>query len=137
MGTEPTLRLSTLVPDRPVVEIASSLHPDGRKYEFRTRDELSLEQLTDLEVMGERSEELAKKMEGGDKLSSADARLLGDWTEQMLALAFHTELEPEVVKELTQQQRIQVMDAFTTASLTPTPNRGARRATSKKRTGAK
>jgi hypothetical protein len=134
MTTEPTLRLDTLVADRTTISIVSTLHPDGRLYELRKGDELSMETLTELQVLGQKAEAVGERV---DNLTQEDAKLLDDWTRRMMELIFHTELEPEVYEALNQGQRLQVMQAFTDHSLTVPQSREARRAATKRKTGAK
>jgi hypothetical protein len=128
MGTAPSLQLTTLVPDRETISIASKLHPDGRLYELRKRDELGVADLQEIGSLGERAEAMLLEADNNViNLSAENARLLEDWVKRMHELIFHTAVEPEVFDALTFEQRLAVVQVFTEVSL-PSPNRETRRA---------
>lgn len=130
----PSLSLNALSPSRETVEIITALHPEGRLYEMRRGDELSIEMLTEITALGAQAEALAEKALNPttgevdlDLVSPGEGKLLDDWTKRMLELVFHTPLEDEVYAALSQDQRLQVMELFTKTSL---QNRAQRRSTS-------
>lgn len=136
MGTTPSLDLSTLVPDRITIRIESKLNPDGRLYELRKSNEMSVEQLQFVSSLGEKAEALESKGIAG--LSPEEARLLDDWTREILSLVMYTELESEVHDALNQEQRLAILNTFTETFQPPAQptNRATKRA-KKTPTGAK
>lgn len=141
MGTEQNLvlDLTTLVPDRPTVRIKSSINPEGRFYEFRTREELSLVELQTIQEYGKK---VVAVLENEER-SPEDTRLAEDWVLELVGMIFHTKVEEEVLDELPLfTGLVPICQAFTrhclqgsTSSLPPETNRATRRRAA--RTGAK
>jgi hypothetical protein len=112
MGTEVILDLNTLVPDRPLVRIVSALHPDGKMYGMRVRDELSIFQVKTVENMARRVAEFADR-----DITTEESKLMDQYLEDLLDIEFHDPLEPEVREGLDVHHRISILATFNTVCL--------------------
>lgn len=111
---EPILELSTLAPQRPTVLIRSNLHPEGRHYELTVAADLSIQTQADLGKYGE----TMAALEGKEMPSPADAKRLSEVINK-LVVAVLPDLEPEVVEELKDAAKLEIVRAFTQASPLP------------------
>jgi hypothetical protein len=107
MTTTPLLELSTLV-ERETILIRSGLFPDGKHYEVRNGGELDAIEYQTLES-AHRS--FVKIQEKGDTATSADARRVSELLRKIVLLIV-PDLEPEVLDELGDDKRLQILDVW-------------------------
>jgi hypothetical protein len=137
---KPALLIDAIGRERPYITIKSKVHPEGRHYELRMADELGPEQLKRLETAGTQAQAMILRVGEDASVSDyevADAKLLQDWTEEIMEAIFKTPVEPEVLDELSWPHKIACLDTFSAVCLTSPEQQTTRAKPARKRTGAK
>lgn len=112
--TTPVLDLFELRPEhRPTVKM-----PDGNLYEFRTRPELTLPQLAELQVTGNKMTKLYGKVSDDKPLTMDQSRLVDNICRSLLRdVVFYTDLPDELLNTLTADQMRMILESFTSVCL--------------------
>lgn len=124
---EPILTLSTLAPERPVIDI------DGTFYSTQTREDMGLEDLVTLDAIMQRYYDLMFRVNAGAKLQRSDAADLSTALKEVVNLVVLA--PPEILDKLHDSHRLATCLAFSAALQNKTPptatqeNRAARRRT--------
>jgi len=144
MAKKPLLDIGGVAPARETIHVRTSTNPEGSIYELRNGDELSPQEFAEILRMGKAIDEIELDE---DDLDPAKLELMGNYVDRILEIAipFTTPLSDDAKRELTIDQKLAIIEAFTVHCLadpdeqsTTTPNRAARRAKPpKKSTGAK
>lgn len=103
------LDLDALV-DRPRVRIRSRLHPDGRLYEMRTRDELSV---VEHKKVANRYRWVMEELSTDDlfEMTVEEAELLDDALDEMTAVIMR-DVEDQVLDDLNVAKKTQIVRAW-------------------------
>lgn len=125
---KPLLSISTLAPDRPLIDI------DGRFYELKARDDLGLEDLVQLDAFLQQYSVLIAFVQGGGKPTKEDGAALDVAMDRLLRIFLDA---PDAVQDkLLPSHRLSILLAFSEASPKPAqtatqPNRANRRSGAK------
>jgi hypothetical protein len=119
MGSKtPILDLDALAPERPLIRIRTKEDPGGKLWELRTRPELGVIKLQRVYRIATEGQKLMEEL-GEDQienLSEDKAQRLEGLLDELLETAFHGDYA-EIRDELTAEQKIAVMHAFSESSL--------------------
>jgi len=119
MGQQEILDISLFQPTRPTIRIRTEENPDGKVYELRIQDELSLEQLGEIIGLGEKVQHLQNSDEF--EFDEAMVELIGGFFDGMLRIAIVGDYDAELKDLVPVVQKAQIVTAFTETCLgTPT-----------------
>lgn len=105
--TTPIFEVSAIEPERPSVLIRTRENPDGQHWELRGVGEFGLVELQRLQTL---RDSVAKLQEFGEAKTIAQAEQQTRWIDEMLDLAFYRPIAPDVLAELSDIKKLQIVD---------------------------
>jgi len=112
MGKAPVLNLDLFEPERPTIRIRTAPGEEGKLYELRIKDELSIEAMSTIVGLGEKAEGL----QSGD-MSHEEMVLFEEFIDGTLRIAFVADYDAELKGKLSVLQKTEIVEVFTRVCL--------------------
>ncbi len=129
MSTPAVLDLSAPVADRPSVIFTTAAHPDGEHFELRGELDLGIVTIIKIQTLFQKA---AETQEGGIQ-TLAEAEQMERWIGECFDAMFHRPVDAETRASIPDLRKMQVIQFFLDACLTPASERAKPTPTPKSR----